>query len=62
MGYRVDLSCADRVRYNTAVAEMGLDGDELIKTLLHDFFDRSGVKNPVRRPLVRRRTKNARKV
>ena len=62
MVYRVNLNCADRVRYAEVANELGLDGDKLIKTLIHDFFARMGVKNPSRTSTIRRKFHNARKV
>ena len=49
MAYRINLnnlSCADRVRYEQAATDLGLDGEELIKALVHSFFESRGVKNP----------------
>lgn len=62
MAYRVNLNCADRVRYAEVSAMLGLDGDKLIKTLLHDFFAMRGVKNPARRSHTQRKFQNAQKV
>lgn len=62
MPYRVNLNCADRVRYAEVSAMLGLDGDKLIKSLLHDFFARQGVKNPSRRSRFNGRFQNTQKV
>lgn len=46
MSYRIKLNCADRVRFSEVASKLGIDGEELVKVLLHDFFSRKGVKNP----------------
>lgn len=46
MAYRVELNCADKIRFAEVSKELGLDGDELVKTLFRAFLDRRGVKNP----------------
>lgn len=56
MVYRVKLNCADSIRLANASADLGLSGDELVKTLVRSFFDRVGVKNP------RPRLRNAHKI
>jgi hypothetical protein len=49
MAYRLELSCADRVRFAEVSAKLGISGADLVQTLLHDFFQRTGVKNPSKR-------------
>lgn len=46
MGYPLNLSCADRVRFDMAEKDMGVKGDELARLLLQMYFNRKGVKNP----------------
>lgn len=55
MSYRLDLNCADRVRFAEVASKLGMDGESLAKLLIHSFFERTGVKNPSKRAVMQRK-------
>lgn len=62
MSYKLNLNCADKVRFTQAIADTGLTEDDLVKVLVRDFFARMGVKNPTRRTLSPRKIYRSRRV
>lgn len=47
VSYMIQPNTADRVRLEKAVADMGGDAGKVAATLVHRFFCRRGIKNPV---------------
>ena len=45
--YMIQPNAADRVRLDKAVADMGGDAGKVAAALVHRFFCRRGIKNPV---------------
>ncbi len=62
MSYKLNLNCADQVRFTQAIADTGLTEDDLVKVLVRDFFARMGVKNPTRRTPSPRKICRSRRV
>ena len=62
MSYRLDLNCADRVRFAEVSSKLGIDGESLAKLLIHDFFERVGVKNPSKSVVMQRKNCRTRRV
>lgn len=62
MSYRLDLNCADRVRFAEVASKLGMDGESLAKLLIHSFFQRTGVKNPSKRVVLQRKNCGTRRV
>lgn len=47
VSYMIQPNTADRVRLEKAVAAMGGDAGKVAAALVHRFFCRRGIKNPV---------------
>ena len=62
MSYRLDLNCADRVRFADVASKLGKDGESLAKLLIHSFFQRTGVKNPSKSVVLLRKNCRTRRV
>jgi hypothetical protein len=59
MAYRLNLNCADRVRFAEVASKLKLDGESLARLLIHDFFARAGVKNPSESTALARQSRRA---
>lgn len=53
--FMVNLSASDRVRLAHVRSEVGGDDASVLRSLVHDFFARKGVNNPMRRDRSKRR-------
>lgn len=53
--FMVNLSAADRVRLEHVRSEVGGDDASVLRSLVHDFFARTGVNNLNRRARSKRR-------